>query len=378
MRHILLKLTCPIRFFAILATAGFVGILGTSCNKDDPNAERSEFIKVYDSLEEGEEPGTFFCIGVREGTYPLILETNIPVEKLHFEWQDGDETPWGKVAGVESLGKEGLYSVNLTVKARSTYAYYTRRTGTLMISCPELDYGSFVTVAQGSIARFSNNCSNFKYGVANPLFMESDRIYSEWSAAQKEYFQTEPFKGGEVSYVYGRNTNLRLGDAEGHGGCIVTPFTDELRADSLLMVSFRAVAYADAKVSDANKVTVEILGGGIFRDTPEAGATKMELTVPHFNINSPDFPDDMWNDAEFMVFIQSSEQNPITANTQIRITSGSLSEQADTGCRVFISNVYIRRLVEDVDEDYFTENGGSGVDCILGLSSSDDPANSIE
>ena len=62
-----------------------------------------------------------------------------------------------------------------------------------------------------------------------------------YSAAQKGYFLTENSFDG-VSYVYGRNGHLMLGDSKGHGGCIVTPYVDAMRSDSLLMVSFRAVA----------------------------------------------------------------------------------------------------------------------------------------
>ena len=81
----------------------------------------------------------------------------------------------------------------------------------LLISAPERNLGSFITIFQGSTARFSNNCANFTYGVVNPYFTDGERIYSGWSAAQKGYFLTENSFDG-VSYVYGRNGHLMLGD----------------------------------------------------------------------------------------------------------------------------------------------------------------------
>lgn len=371
-----LILARPGRFLAASLLLASACLSGVSCLKDDPNGPRDEYLEVYASADSEEEAATTFCVGVRGGDHKFYLKTNVPLEELQIEWQDEDSSPWASVKTVEEVSS-GLYSVTLSVNPRSSYAYYTRRSGMLLISAPERNLGSFITIFQGSTARFSNNCANFTYGVVNPYFTDGERIYSGWSAAQKGYFLTENSFDG-VSYVYGRNGHLMLGDSKGHGGCIVTPYVDAMRSDSLLMVSFRAVAYADGRVSDNNRIKVDILGGGIFRDDPEQESRSMELEVPHLDSSDPDFPANMWNDAEFMLFIQSSARYPISANTQIRITSGSLEEQSKTNSRVYVSNVYIRRLVEGTDEDYFSENGGSGVDRILGLSSTKEEENPIE
>lgn len=366
MRQIQMNASRLLSFLSAAVLMGAAAFAGTSCQREDPNAERDEYIRVYGSADIDEEASTSVVVGVRAGTYPLYLRTNVPFEKLQFEWQDDGTSPWASVGEVVPGDEAGLYVINLKVKARSSYAYYTRRTGMLMISVPELNLGTYVKVNQGCTARFSNNCANFKYGVAHPLFTAGERIYSGWSTTQKAYFSTEPSSDG-VSYLYGRNGNLRLGDDEGHGACLITPFTDALRADSLLMVSFRAAAFADDMQRDDNKLRVEILGGGIFRDDPSAEQRVMEIEVPNFDSSDPDFPASMWNDGEFMLFIQSSDRYPVTANTRIRFSAGSLDAPSETNSRIYMSNFYIRRLVEGVDEDYFAENGGSGVDRILGL-----------
>lgn len=366
------------RASAAVLLLGLAAVGSISCDKGDPNAERDEYLKVYNSLDEDAEADIRFSVGVRKGEYPLYLKTNVELDRLSFEWQDEGTSPWASVSDVSEVEK-GCYCITLKVKARSPYAYYTRRSGMLIITCPEQDLGTFITVTQGCIARFSNNCENFKYGVSNPYFPELEKNYSAWSTTQKNYFLTENFAGGKDSYIYAGNGYLKLGDDKGHGGCITTPYTDALRADSLLMVSFRAVAYADANANekDNNRIKVDILGGGVFRDNPEEESRSMELEVPHLDYTSEEFPDNMWDGAEFTLFVQSSARYPITADTQIRITSGSLSEQSAVNSRVYVKNVYIRRLDEEYDEDYFAENGGSGVDRILGLGTSDNKEDDV-
>ena len=73
----------------------------------------------------------------------------------------------------------------------------------------------------------------------------------------------------------------------------------------------------------------------------------------------------MWVGSDFLVFIASTEHNPITVNTQVRIVCGSLDKGSTTNNRIFLDNFYLRRLTAD-EEDYFTENNGSGKDMILG------------
>ena len=60
-----------------------------------------------------------------------------------------------------------------------------------------------------------------------------------------------------------------------------------------------------------------------------------------------------------------TQLNPITVNTRIRISCGSFTQTSPANNRIFLDNFYIRRLEAD-EENYFTENNGSGKDIILG------------
>ena len=60
-----------------------------------------------------------------------------------------------------------------------------------------------------------------------------------------------------------------------------------------------------------------------------------------------------------------TQLNPITVNTRIRISCGAFTQTSPVNNRIFLDNFYIRRLEAD-EENYFTENNGSGKDIILG------------
>ena len=177
--------------------------------------------------------------------------------------------------------------------------------------------------------------------------------------------------GQEDAYLYGKNGYLQLGDNEGHGADLFTPFIDarQMAADSILVLSFRAVAYNDKKGNkDANRLRVEIQGGGVLRD--DTSKTSVEFEVPYFDPSSEDIATDMWNDAYFLVGFIKTPQSPFTGNTRIRFSAGDLSGAEGTPSRIFIDNVYLRRLVDDPvknihDEDIWALNGGSGRDRII-------------
>ena len=161
--------------------------------------------------------------------------------------------------------------------------------------------------------------------------------------------------------VYGKNGFLLLGDETGKGGSICSPFYEGIRKDSLAVVSFRAVAFTDKEgVKDGNKFTVEIIDGGVFRDN---GSTSMDLEAPYADITASNYPANFWDGSDFLLGIISSDKNPFTGNTRIRISSGSASSPN----RVFIDNFYIRRIdAKEGDEDLWEANGGSGKDMLLG------------
>ena len=326
-----------------------------SCNKNTGEVLRKEYIEFYKNADD-EEPLTVVSVPVAGGDVSFTVRSNVEFEAL---WQDDQSKPWASVAGLEKKGDE-LYTVTLSVLPRATTAYYTRRTGTLMLTAPSLQLGAYITVHQGLVALVASDFSWSKYGTSDPRKLDGS-IYSQWINNDK----TRGWVLENDAAVYGKNGFLLLGDEAGRGASIYTPYHEAIRHDSLAVVSFRAVAYTDIEgVRDANKLTVEILDGGVFRDN---GSTRMELEAQYADTASEKYPSDFWKNSDFLLGIISDDRNPFTGNTRIRITAGDPAATAGRPNRIFIDNFYIRRIDEKKgDEDLWTANGGSGKDNLLG------------
>lgn len=356
--------------FGTLFGAGLIAaapIVVSSCVHDDPNAERSEFIEVYANLDQ-EEPATTYSVSVEGGEFRLYVKSNV---EFSAQWQDDASSPWAKVASVTKEG-DNTSVVTLEVSPRATYAYYTKRTGTLMLSAPELSLGTFISINQGLDARLSNDFSWSKYGSADPRKDDGTPI-SEWSQTNiNRGWTSTKIEGTSGPYFYGKNGYILLGDDKGHGADLYTPYVNELVNDSLLVVSFRAVAYTDIEGNkDANKFSVEIVGGGVLRDGFDSGErkTKMDIELPYYDMQDEKFPNSMWNGSEFMIGVISAPNNPISGNTRVRFVAGDMSGAEGTPNRVYMDNIYIRRILvgktyEDID--LWKANGSSGLDKVLG------------
>ena len=332
------------------------------------NSDRSESIAVYaDPIEK--KPVDAVYVGVQGGQAKIYAEANVD---FVASWEDDADMPWAAVlddTAVDPL--TGCRIVTLDVQRRvETGCYYTRRTGMLILAATDgtLNYNRIVPVHQGSTARVSNDFSSMKYGKTDPRFTDDETPIDDWTTAQKDYgFSSTTIDGEEHAHCYGKNGYLKLGDDEGHGADLISPYTNTLRSDSLLMVSFRAVAFTDYMTGarDDNKITVEVLGGGVIRDFAQSEKTTLDLEAGYYDISSEEFPEDMWEGHDFLVFVAGTKANPITANTRVRIICGSLTQNSAVNNRIYLDNFYIRRLEAD-EENYFTENNGSGKDIILG------------
>lgn len=342
--------------------------LFSSCEKEK-NFDRSEYIAVY-SAQDVEEELDEIHVGVRGGTEKIYVDSNID---FIATWEDADSSPWLTITDYSTIDPQsGLRVITMEVKRRTENScYYTRRTGMLILSASDgsLNYNRILPVHQGAMARVSSDFSYLKYGKEDPRFSDDEVPIDQWTAAQKEYgFTSTVIEGEEFSHCYGKNGYVKLGDDKGHGADLISPFQNDLRVDSLLMVSFKAVAYTDfyTGAKDNNKITVEVLDGGVIADFSESGETSMDLEVPYYDFSNEEFPDSMWDGTDFLVFIKSTDLNPITVNTRVRISCGSFGQPATENSRIFIDNFYIRTLNGN-GEDYFSENGGSGKDTILGI-----------
>ncbi|MBR6933345.1 MAG: hypothetical protein IKH49_08595 [Bacteroidales bacterium] len=357
----------PVRLSGLLAGAAAMLVFPflSSCRHDDPNAERPEFVEVYehpDSL----TPLSAASVSVRKGEATFYVKTNVEVTP---RWQDAETKPWASVTRFEKI-KDDLYELQLTYAKRYNIPYYTRRSGTLMLTAPDLSLGSYLPVYQGLTARLSSDMSWSKYGSSDPRKLDG-KISSEWSATDKNRgWESTVIDGREEAYLYGKNGYLMLGSGDGYGADLFTPYVDDLHRDTLIVLSFRAVAYTDLDGNkDANKLTVEVVGGGVIRDFEAQGTTKIEFEAPYYDLNSEKFPSDMWDEGQFLVGIVGTDTNPLTSNTRIRFTAGSLSPVPGKPNRIFLDNVYLRKITSNKhvqDEDLFLLNGGkSGKDTVF-------------
>lgn len=141
-----------------------------------------------------------------------------------------------------------------------------------------------------------------------------------------------------------------------------------IQADSLLMVSFKAVAYtSEAGVKDVAKLRFEVLGGGVIQDFVEEGRTSMDIDLQNFSVEDPTtISTTMWDNevCAYNIFLIATEKSPFTGNTRLRFTT--LDGEGKPN-RIAMDNIYVRKYVinKDVqDEDVFAANGGSGKDRI--------------
>ena len=358
-----------VRFSRGLAGAALIAAtIGITSCETHSNSDRNESIKVYaDPI--AKEPIDAGIVGVKGGLAKLYVDANIDFVAT---WEDDAATPWAKVVDYSSTDPQtGLRVITLKANRRSTMSsYYTRRTGMLILAASdgELNYNRIIPIHQGSTARVSNDFATLKYGKTDPRFTDGETPIDNWTTAQKNLgFTSTTIEGEEVAHCYGKNGYLKLGDDKGHGADLISPYTNTLRSDSMLMVSFRAVAYTDfyTEAKDDNKIKVEVLDGGVIADFADTGKTSIELEAAYYDPRSDEFPENMWEGSDLLVFVVGTQLNPITVNTRIRISCGSFTQTSPVNNRIFLDNFYIRRLEAD-EENYFTENNGSGKDIILG------------
>lgn len=370
-------------------------LLFVSCKRTDPNAERGEYIRVYDSAA-SEVPLDRAWVSVNGGTVTYYVRSNVP---FSAKWQSSDDT-WASIGQPKDLGG-GLWSIDLTAKPVWTRTLrtvdgvptgtYTRRYGVLMLTCQEKFLGKYFVVEQGFENRIACDFS-WLHGSLEPNATYNDMPMSRWTVAQLNRGFTSTIIDGEPeAWVFSKEGYLKLGNDHGAGADLITPRTADFQYDTLLVVSFKAVAQSGAVLPDFNGGTepivpmrkiaprsdapaegnllkVEVTGGGCIRDAVGERGTSISFQLPSYDSSSPSFPADMFSSGAFLVFIEGTQSNPITVNTAIRFVAGEMKGSDDGVCnRVFLDDVFVYRIDQLLDEDLFGLNGGkSGKDIICG------------
>ena len=404
--------------FALLLPAFFLLL---SCKKGDPNAERGEYIQVYDSPA-SDIPLKQAFIPVKGGSVTLYVKS---IVNFSAKWQDGNVPAWAEVTQPQSVG-DGIWKISVTAGPVSEDAVYERRTGVLMLTAPEIHLGNFFVVGQGLLPRIACDFS-WLTGSAAPNETIYDVLMDNWNNAQKgKGFSSTLIEGQEHAWVYGKDGYIKLGSNDYMGADLLTPHTGAFQNDSLLVVSFKAVVQNGPSIGDFygtteevtgdgvdpgpgpgpgpdpepqdpgsssgtelitpmsvmashraarsmtatdvddNTLTVEVIGGGVIRGTDRTSLTLTD--VPTYDRGSADYPADIFKTGRYLIFIASAPNNPITANTTIRFIAGSMSTLPAERCnRIFLDDLYVYRVNAKTDEDFFALNGGtSGRDRVLG------------
>ena len=343
----------------LLIAIGIAAVV-LSCSKEQTGQTREDKLSFHAQADCSDEPMKEAAVSVLAGTRTLYLKSSFDKE-IDLFWQDAATYPWAKIEEFEPPGTKGVYRITLSYPDRYPGVWYARRVGTLSAVVPGEDFGVFLPVRQGATDRVVEDFSAWTYGSADPWSDISDTPLDNWTTALKDRgFSSEPVGSDTLGRCYGRVGYIRLGDKEAHRGSVLTPRNDSFRFDTLLMVSFRAAAFKEKVGSkDDNHFRVEVTGGGFIRDYAETEQTWIDLEAPYIQNKEDFFGSDSW----FLVFIADSDSNQMTATTRIKITSGTDTSE---GCsRLFLDDISITRLVPDVDEDFYTENEGSGKDKIM-------------
>ena len=333
-------------------------VLLASCGKQDGAKLRTDRMSFHLKADCSDDAVSEACVSLLGGEKTIYLKSDYA--DVSIFWQDAAGQPWAKVISCEKTGMEGVTAITLGSDERSESVLYTRRSGTLTAVAASENYGLFMAVHQGGIARVYETFSDWTYGSSDPYSFAGDVMLDYWTTSLKDKgFTSEPVAPDTLGRCYGRVGFLRRGDSAGHRGSVLTPRNERFRYDSLLMVSFKAAAYKDKSSEDDAQFRVEVVGGGVIRDLYSEEGSSVTFTAPYIDTKLADF----WNGGNFLVFVCGTPNNPITASTRIKIVSGTGST-AGNG-RLFIDELSITKIVPDLDEDFFEENGGSGQDKIM-------------
>ena len=225
--------------------------------------------------------------------------------------------------------------ITFTVKDQEGAPF--RRTGTISLMAPEKYLNNFVQVNQGFASRSGSNFSFLQYGSANPLEGLGGRLISLWTEAQAdEGWSSTKGPGLDEAYCYGRNGFIQLGDDASHGADLISPYNSNFYRDTVLLVYFDAVAYADKDgVKDDVTLTVEVTGGGEFSD----GSKVKTVKVPNLDPNAEELAKSMWTNVGNRFYVVSKPGNMLSSSTRIRVMDGEYTNASPS--RVFIDNFYL-------------------------------------
>lgn len=364
-----------------------------ACGKTGAGSEREDIIHIYDSPD-SDLPLERAWIGVRGGSATYYIRSKVPFKA---SWQDSGDH-WGSVSAPQQIG-DGLWKVELTARPLSERTMekgvplYSRRFGVILLTDPSRFLGTYLKVEQGMLVRRYDDFSVLT-GADEPNATFGDILIKNWTASQTGLGYTSTALNGSDStaWVYSKNGYVKLGSDDGYGADFITPAIPALQNDTLLVVAFNAVRQTGEVLPDfqggtepitpmrvrrrageapehvdEGKLTVRVEGGGFIRDVVSENGTSISFDdIPTYDRTSAGYPGNIFDGTRYLVFIEGTEENPLTVKTRIHFETGDMSGGKGTTCsRIFLDDICIYSASVTFDEDIFPIAGRSGIDTVL-------------
>ncbi len=337
---------------AVLLLAGTVS-LGTACD-DDKDFSRREHIE-WSTTPDFDIPVGTLHVPVRfSETNPtasymtkIYIKANVEYQATFETDEEETEPDWIRIAGINRNVRPGIDELELEIDAHP--GAYEERKGCISLITGAEYLNDFISVVQGFPARVEGDFDWLKYGSADPLETKGETLIANWTTEQKDKgWESTPAQEEGTAYCYGKNGYIKLGDGDGHGASLMTPYKPDIRVDTAVMVRFNAVAYAAADgTKDANKLTIKVVGGGEFFD----GTTSKVITLNYIDPAAEELGTAMWENSQQEFILVSHPKNKFTSETRVEVMAGDyVMESGNT--RIFIDNFYIFRL-RWYDYEYF-------------------------
>ncbi|MDR2628131.1 MAG: hypothetical protein LBC40_08885 [Dysgonamonadaceae bacterium] len=320
--------------------------------KDDETAGRNDFLIVSQSPEKA-GISSFYC-GIEGGESVLYIFSNVAFESF-FQTSDTDDQ-WVSILSSDYLAD--IDATRLTLKINPLRETLLKRTGTLTFVSKEHYLGQFLTFSQGFVTRLTEDFKWLVYGTANSSpYDTTEKLIGEWNDTQKNYGWNATFlmEKDSTAFCYGRYNHIKLGN-DTIGGDLISPyFPIAVTKDTMLIVSFNAVAYtSESGLPDGNRLTVELLNGGVFSN----GKTSTTLELPHIDHKAKNPVTDMWNNSTCNLLVKRTDDHPFTGDMKIRFVTGDniLTSGAN---RLFLDNINL--YVVDRNSFYLADGNNPNI-----------------
>lgn len=238
---------------------------------------------------------------------------------------------WVKI--IKEEYKQDLKATMVVLAGDTLENDLSKRIGELDISNETMYSRKFLKLVQGYDVHFTENFSWLHYGHGNPLYLDEGVLINDWNPSQKEYgWISDTLQGESTAYLYGKDGYVQLG-SDAVGANLSTPIVSGVQGDSLLILTFDAVAFVSEEgVKDDNKLTIEIEGGEF-----EDGGNQKVIDLSYIDNESALVTTKMWENAFYKFVLAKHQNNPYSTTIQIRFINGDKIASAEN--RIFLDNI---------------------------------------